>query len=146
MSSLILFIAGGFTTGLLFLGILYYVAFGSAKCTGINPPAAIFFTVVIMIILFIAFNSIDWLNDWISAGTATKAARAGQRDMVEAFRGQQAQSNALNALLRTMSQQAKTEQAMTPPEPGPQVPLLGDGGLVFDQSDVGFMDDLSEEQ
>lgn len=138
MSSIFIFIGGGVTAALVSLWILGYIAFGSAKCSGINTWAAVTLTVVAMIVIYFVIHSLDWLSDWIAAGTATKAAAAGQRDMREAFRDQREQSNALRALMQAMGQQAKTEKLINP-ETGPQVPRLGSGGIIFEGD--GFMEE-----
>jgi ABC-type multidrug transport system fused ATPase/permease subunit len=94
----------GVAASLLVLGVfggiylLYDAAFGGARCSGVNAFPAMTLMAVFVGFMFLAFQSMDWLNDWIASRAAGSASREGMKQMAEAFRTQQAQFRAANAL------------------------------------------------
>jgi hypothetical protein len=88
------------------------IAFGNAKCTGVNIWAAIILTVIAVAVYTLLITSIDFLNDWIATRTASKGA---SKDLVDLTRA------AINS--QKLVQHTSADGSVT----------QGAGGLQFDE-------------
>jgi len=110
---LVLSLLGGFAW-------LWYTAFGQAKCSGVNVPAAIGVTVIGVLAIIFAVQGIDLLSDMAAASNSRKAATDTTKQLQDSFRAQQAQFSALNSLI------AAQKRAQPPDQQGQS------GGLGYD--------------
>lgn len=97
---------------------LYYAAFGQARCAGINAFAVIPLVVEAVILIIGLVMGLDMLSDMSAASNARKGAVDANKDLVAAFKAQQAQAGAMYAL-----------QKLQPKPGGPDMT----GGVNFDE-------------
>lgn len=68
---------------------LGFIAFGQARCTGINVWAAMTLAVITVIVNFTVFHALDWINDAFASKFAKDAVAETMSDMTKAMKMQQ---------------------------------------------------------
>jgi hypothetical protein len=103
-----------------FLWWLAYLAFGNARCQGLNAFALAALSGLTVMFIYITFAATDWLNDWIATRAVTKAQITTNKTLAEQAR-----------TIATQVAAGRKLAGQTPPE----------GGLDYD---LNLMDQLTE--
>lgn len=88
---------------------LGYLAFGNAKCSGVNPFAVTALSVITVIFIYTTFAGTDWINDWFAARAVTKAQIQTNRSLTEQARTVTAQLAAHRKLAPSQDQMGGLE-------------------------------------